>query len=145
MSGTKVSISARRQRALELALSGMTVRAIGDALGVSHATAHRDVMLTLRNQGKLHEDKALEHRELIGERYRKLLAKWLAQAEEDPESSAGDKVLRALEGLRKLYGLDKPVVNKHEIGVAYPVSLKITKVYMVDGTERTRDAITTVG
>ena len=47
-------------------------------------------------------------------------------------------MLRALEGLRKLYGLDKPVVNKHEIGVAYPVSLKITKVYMVDGTERTR-------
>ena len=41
MSGTKVAVSARRQRALELALSGMTVRAIGDALDVSHATTHR--------------------------------------------------------------------------------------------------------
>lgn len=128
--GQKVSIAARRQRALELALSGMTVREIGEATGVSKSAAQRDVMMALRGQAKLHEESALEHRELIGERYRRLLRNWLERAASDPESRAGDRALRALEGLRKLYGLDKPVAPRNEAGGAYPVELQITKVYV---------------
>lgn len=144
MAQTKVALQARRQEALKLALSGHTVREIGDKLKCAHSTAHRYVLAALAEQAKLHDKQVLEHRELMSERYNKLLAKWMEKAEEDPESTAGDKVLRALEGLRKLYGLDKPH-ERPEIGVIIPVAVHVKKVYVLDGEERAQRSLPPVG
>ena len=144
MAQTTVALKARRQKALQLALSGHTVREIGAKLDCAHSTAHRYVLAALADQAKLHDKQVLEHRELMAERYHKLLAKWMEKAEEDPESSAGDKVLRAFEGLRKLYGLDKPH-ERPETGIIVPVAVHMEKVDLVDGDERAQRGLPTVG
>ena len=89
----------------------------------------------LSSQAKANEKGIQTYRELIGERYTRLLAKWLQAAETNPESKAGDKVLRVLEGLRQLYGLDRPVEKKEESGGIFPAQLIMTTVYVGDDDE----------
>ena len=129
MGGTKLSLAVRRQTALDLALQGRTAREIAATLGISKSQAHRDVRTALRGQAKATEKEALAHREYIGERYETLMAAWWQTALTDPESAAGDKILKALEGLRRLFGLDRPVEQKED-GDAGPRTLIVNRVYL---------------
>ena len=131
---TKLSLAARRQKALEHALAGKTARQIGELLDVSHTTAHNYVRAALRAYAKRNEKQIIEHRELIGERYMRLWQKWQRAAEEDPESKAGDKLLRIMEGLRALYGLDRPVEKPDDRGDGGLTTVVINTKY-VPGTD----------
>ena len=122
-------VQARRQKALEYALEGKTVREIGALLDVSHATAHRDVLAAVKAYARTNDKEIDAHREVIRERYMRLWQQWEAAAL-DPESKAGDKLLRILEGLRGLYGLDKPVKKDADESGAWPTTIVVNRNYV---------------
>ena len=138
MSEKSLALAARRQQALVFAIEGKTGREIAAALNavlpedrhISASTAWRDVRSALSSQAKENEKGIDTYRELIGERYTRLLAKWLNAAETDPESKAGDKVLKVLEGLRQLYGLDRPVEKQEDEGIGFPTTIVINRRYI---------------
>ena len=146
MTAKKLALQARRQEALLLAIRGKTGREIMQAINaqrpesehISESTAWRDVRAALAAQVKAHAKEIDTFRALIAERYTRLFAAWIKQAESEPESKAGDKVLRVLEGLRALYGLDRPVEKKEEDGAIFPAQLVMTTVYV--GDDETRGA-----
>ena len=126
---TRAAITARRQKALEYALSGKTVREIGKLLDVSHDTAHKDVLAAVKSYARTNEKEIDAHRELIRERYVRLWNQWEAAAV-DPESKAGDKLLRILEGMRGLYGLDKPVKKVSDEAGNWPTTIVVNRNYV---------------
>ena len=150
MGNTALALTALRQAALLLAIRGKTAREIAaelttDEKNVSPTTAWRYVHAALNAQRKAN-DKAIEtYRELIAERYTHLYAKWLETAEQEPESKAGDKVLRVLEGLRQLYGLDRPVERKEDEGSGLPTTLIMTTVYVGEEDQTRPNEIAEMG
>lgn len=142
MSAKRLALQARRQEALLLAIKGKTGREIMQAINaqrpesehISESTAWRDVRAALAAQVKAHAKEIDTFRALIAERYARLFSAWIDQAESEPESKAGDKVLRVLEGLRQLYGLDRPVERKDDDGAVFPAAIVIKRRYVqIDG------------
>ena len=124
-------IQARRFQVLRLKSAGMTVRAIGDQLGISHTQVERDLKAVLGEMARLHQPDADAIRELMMERYDRLLLAWWPTAigqgrqNDDGTISAGNpsdqatgRVLSILKSMREMNGLDVPVVQKHELGGA---------------------------
>ena len=66
----------------------------------------------------------------MAERYMRLWQKWQALGESDPDSKAGDKLLRILEGLRGLYGLDKPVNKGDDDAGVWPTTIVVNRNYV---------------
>lgn len=95
------------ERALELRKMGLSLRQIGEQMGVSKVTAHRWVMSGLRELAKRVDGKAMELRQLQSERLdRMLTVAWPRAVSGD--LAALDKVLDIVAAQRRLYGLDAP-------------------------------------
>jgi hypothetical protein len=103
----RTSAAERRVRAFELRKQGKSFRAIGVALGVSHAQAARYVDQELNRLNAQSRGLAEAYRRVHLERCEDLLAAdW--QAAVDGDLAAQAAVLRILERESKLLGLDAP-------------------------------------
>lgn len=96
----------RRAEAVRLRASGMTLGQVADRLGVSEATARRDVTRALDRLAAHSAHHADRLRELDGVRIEALIAAWTERAASDPAAAA--VVLRALDQFARLYGLNAP-------------------------------------
>ena len=134
--GNKAAVAAqeeRRIKAFELRKAGISFRQIGEQLGVSEATAHKDVHAVLKRLAKQAEGKALEYRQLEAERIDALMAPlWTkargrrivdpqtGQVVEDipPDYQAVGQVLNLMNRRARLMGLDaQPEENKTAVTI----------------------------
>jgi predicted transcriptional regulator len=93
----------RRARALELTAAGWTTRQIGEALEVSHVQAARYVRQALEARHRETMELAEHYREAAAETVRGTIRElWPYRA--DP--MAASTIIRGVERLAKLYGLD---------------------------------------
>ena len=97
----------RQYQALELRRRGLSYRAIGAKLSVSHVQARADVEAVLRQLADENRDKADEMRQLEIERLDAIyesLDSWVASG----NPAATNAYLKAMERRAKLQGLDAP-------------------------------------
>jgi hypothetical protein len=106
--GVREAAAERRVQAFELRKGGASYRAIGRALGVSEAQAHRDVMGRLSQLAKLEEGAADDVRKLELERIDGIILGHYGRAQ-NGDDKAARVVLQAMERRAKLLGLDAPV------------------------------------
>lgn len=110
--GKKEAAAERRNKAFELRKQGVGYRAIGAALGISEAQAHRDVQAALKRLATLEMASAEEYRTLELARLDTLTvaaARCARGATGDATRLAAiDRLLRISESRRKLLGLDAP-------------------------------------
>ena len=105
--GSREIAAERRIKALELRKTGLSYRAIGDALGVSHGQAYNDVMRALRQLAKKQDGIAEELRILEDQRLDDMLAPMMTQAKRGNQGAV-DRVLRIMDRRARLWGLDAP-------------------------------------
>lgn len=119
--GSKENATERKQEAFELRKQGKSYRAIGSALGISEAQAHRDVAQVLAAISKLTSDRAEEWRALELERLDVALqAIW--SGVEGGHDKAIELSLKIMERRAKLLGLDAPVKEEHSGGIKVTVA-----------------------
>jgi hypothetical protein len=119
--GKKEAAAERRVNAFDLRKAGASYRAIGRALGVSEAQAHRDVHLTLDELASRERESALQVREIELERLDEMLrALWPAVRRGDTSSIS--TALRVAERRARLLGLDAPVKQELTGANGGPVS-----------------------
>lgn len=117
--GRSVAAADRRIRAVELRIGGSTYKEIGEALGVSHNQAHKDVMAALKERseqliGKAAELTALEDAKLdeLDADLARIQRRGNGNDEEPltPMQVAGviDQRRKVSESKRRLHGLDAP-------------------------------------
>ncbi len=108
----RLEAAQRQSKALELRASGMTVRAIGDALGVSVASAHKYLQNALADLAEEQRATAAAVRALEDERLDRLLQAWFPLAVGDgkrpPDPVAADRVLKILARRAAMHGIDAP-------------------------------------
>lgn len=105
--GVKEAAAERRVQAFDLRKAGASYRAIGRALGISEAQAHRDVHLVLDGLAKRANESAIHVRNLELSRMDSMLnALWQAIRRGDPTSIS--TALRVSERRARLLGLDAP-------------------------------------
>jgi hypothetical protein len=110
--GGRERAAVRRQRALELRITGMPFREIGRQLGVSGCQAHHDIARSLAELAAREQDQARIARQLDLERINKALAGVMPKAEKgDPQ--AVNALVRLLELRARLLGLDAPLRAHH--------------------------------
>lgn len=105
-------ISQRQILALDLRISGLSFRAIGEKLGISHQQVYRDIESELARLADLRADKAETLRELELQRLDKIinsLDAWVASG----NVGAVNAWIKTSERRSKLLGLDAP--TKHEV------------------------------
>jgi len=103
-----VEILERQYQALDLRRRGLSYRAIGLKLGVSHVQIRTDVERVLRQLADENKDKADEIRQLELERLDAVyesLDSWVSSG----NPAAANAYLKAMERRAKLQGLDAPV------------------------------------
>lgn len=94
----------RRELAVRLRASGLTVIEVARVLKVSEVTARRDIVHELDKLADVSERKAAYLRELTGARLEQLVAEWSDRARDDP--MAAGILLKTLEQRARLYGLN---------------------------------------
>ena len=107
----RLKATERRVKALELRKRGASYRDIGDALGVSHTTAAKDVKKALAQLNKQEAVSAEQYRRLSAERInvaRIAIAHRVMQG----DLPSIDRWLKLNEQEIKLYGLNEPEVLK---------------------------------
>ncbi len=105
--GKAEAATERRLHAFELRKAGASYRAIGQALGISHVQARRDVEWVLADLNRQTRSVAENYRRLQLERLNDmLLALWPAVRQGDP--TAIHRALAVMEREAKLLGLDAP-------------------------------------
>lgn len=101
------AIVKRQGLAFEFRIAGLSYRAIGAKLGVSHETIRQDVESELQRQADANAEKAGIHRELELERldkYIRVLDHWI----ESGNIGAVGMAVRVMERRAKMLGLDAP-------------------------------------
>lgn len=110
--GEKERMADRRSKALELRMTGMRYEAIGQELGVSMQTAHKDVKTAMDELAEYQQTQSIQLRNMELIRLDSALAKVHEVLGEtgDPETKlkAVDRLIRISESRRKLLGLDQP-------------------------------------
>lgn len=110
----------RRTEALKLRLKGKTFADIGEEMGVTPQTAHQYVKkayeLLLQQQNELAE----EVRQLTKERLDALLAAHWEGAISGKDKPAAELVLKLIDRMAKLYGLDAAQKVQTDLSVALP-------------------------
>ena len=112
---TTPDIQERRERALDLAIGGASLRAIGRTLGVSHETARTDIDGALRELARINVANRNQLRALMFSRYERLLQAIMpralgANAEGTPgraDLESVDRAVRILDSMGKLMGLQR--------------------------------------
>lgn len=123
----KAEAEVRRVKAFELRKAGASYRAIGAALGVSEATAHRDIHAVLKRLAKQQEGHAEEYRQLELERLDALIASVWSQARGDkkknipPDLAAMDRLMRLMQQRARLMGLELQAEDRKETEVVVRV------------------------
>ena len=103
----KVTREERRDRVMKLARGGASTRAIARRLGISHATAARDINARLQNEAE-HNPTTVAYREMMRQRLERQLQQWWVLSLSG-NGEAADRVLRIIDRQAKLLGLDVPV------------------------------------
>lgn len=137
----RARISERRNKAIDLKLTGLSYRQIADRLDISHTQARRDVEERLKEDAQK-RPQTQQLRQLENHRLDILHQSWWPRALErleideqtgareghDPDPAALDRVLRIMERRAKLNGLDMPTqidVNSNLAAEVYiPESLE---------------------
>lgn len=105
--GSRERAAERRIKAFELRKAGTRYRAIGNALGISEAQAHRDVAKVLQSlvlpEGEIKMARVLEEARLDA----MLFALW--GSANQGHLGTIDRVLRIMERRARLLGLDAPM------------------------------------
>lgn len=122
-----------RVRAIKLRITGQTVTTIAEQLGVSKPSACRYVQTALGQLAALQEKDAEQLRTLQRERLDALLAAVWPQAQEG-DLKAIQTVVKIMERLSKLLGLDAPEKHDHRMVAAVAVQ-KEAKKYRDMSTE----------
>lgn len=133
-----MKVAARRQKALEYALEGKTVREIGALLGVSHTTAWKDILAAHKAFAKTNAQAIEEHREYMATRYERQFELCQVSGPPDPNSKAFSNQLAILDRLCQLYGLDRPVKRDDDKAVTWPTTIVFNHKYFTrypDGRE----------
>tara|TARA_R110000787_G_scaffold114837_1_gene224662 strand:- start:50 stop:595 length:546 start_codon:yes stop_codon:yes gene_type:complete len=135
------ALEQRRQRALEMRVQGASYRAIAQTLGVSHQLIEKDVKTVLGKMAEANKDSADELRVLMTERYERVLMRLYPLAIGKPERTdqvtgvvteavppslgAVDRVLRLLENVAQIHGLNSVAITGADGG---PVSVSIAEL-----------------
>ncbi|MGB0969823.1 MAG: hypothetical protein ACPGVG_02515 [Mycobacterium sp.] len=130
----------RAVKALELRKRGMTYAKIGEELGVSMQTAHKDVKTSLSDLAALGLTLSVELRQMELERLDAALLevnRVLAKYRNKPEMvlKAVDRLQRLSESRRKLLGIDQPQRIDVTTG-GEPMQKRIVIVDSQDGTDQ---------
>lgn len=123
-------ISQRQILALDLRISGLSFRAIGEKLGISHQQVFRDIENELARLADLRADKAETLRELELQRLDKIinsLDAWVASG----NVGAVNAWIKASERRAKLLGLDAPT----KVDAKVAGTLKWEDVVKTDGDD----------
>lgn len=109
LSGRALAAAEKREQAYEMRLQGYTsFRQIGEALGVSAARAYQMIQDEALARRVAFEPRIEAARERALERYEALMTGHMANALKGDPAATG-LVLRIMEDMRKLLGLDAPV------------------------------------
>lgn len=108
----KVNYTERRQKVLELRKAGASLRAIAQALNVSHETIRNDIQAVMEDLQKEAVAEAAQYKALELERLDALQTKLWGDAMRG-HHGAVDRVLRVMERRAKLLGLDAPTKYDH--------------------------------
>ena len=106
----KVQREDRREKVMELAFAGYSLRRIASEIGVSHVTVSRDIEARLKTAAEASPD-TRKYRELHRLRLNRLMTAWWRKALHDPDALGN--VLRILDREAKLLGLDAPTKLDH--------------------------------
>lgn len=110
----RLSAKLRRIKTVELRTYGMTLRQIGEQLGVSYETVRKDMDKALADLHEVEIKGADKMRTFISAQY-DLVLRATAKRVVDGDMNAADRYLKALDAKRKLYGVDEPI--KQEVSV----------------------------
>lgn len=104
----EMTLAVRRERVVEYAVQGYTVREIAamPEFSVSHTTIHRDIKAYLKKQAKWAAENIPIFRELLNERYARLFQKHFELALQG-DDRATQNALRIMKAQRELYALDE--------------------------------------
>ena len=109
-SSRNVNVAIKRQQALEYRASGMSYRAIGEAMGINQSNAYRMVKAEVQQIREKTSEQADELRTIELQRMDAMLAGLWSKATSG-DGAAVDRVLRIMERRAKLIGLDSPTRN----------------------------------
>jgi len=116
------AVAAEQEKAFALKSAGATYRQIGEALGISTATAHRRVTAACTE----HVVPELEHyRRITDEAYDRMI-RVLAPAVAKGDVKAVDAARRVWADRRRMFGLDAPVVTEVNIAARIDVEVEET-------------------
>jgi hypothetical protein len=122
-----IEIELRRTRALDMKVAGGTDRSIAQALGVSPATANKDVRAALAALMDEYSDTADELRALMMRRYERLfLTHWGKASAGDVRST--ELCLSILQHERAIHGLDGAIKISGEDGGPLQIELSIAQI-----------------
>lgn len=135
--GQPEDAAARRVKALDLRIAGMSFRLIGERLGVSGKTAHLDVRAALSELAEQQHASAEQYRALELERLdRAVLA--LAGKLQKGDPQVINSWVRVSESRRKLLGLDAPAQVELSGQLTSPLYLELRATLLQLLPERER-------
>lgn len=116
------AVAAEQEKAFALKSAGATYRQIGEALGISTATAHRRVTAACTE----HVVPELEHyRRITDEAYDRMIRS-LAPAVIKGDVKAVDATRRIWADRRRMFGLDAPVVTEVNLSARVDIEIEAT-------------------
>jgi DNA-binding CsgD family transcriptional regulator len=122
-----IEIQLRRVRALDMKVAGGTDRSIAQALGVSPATANKDVKKALAELMAEYSETADELRAMLMRRYERLfLTHWGKATAGDVKAT--ELCLAILQHERAIHGLDGPIKIVGEDGGPLQIELSIAQI-----------------
>lgn len=122
MSPARLRREARRDEVMRLRMAGATYDAIASHMNINKCTVKRDVDRRLKNAAKDCPNTQM-YREFQRVRLEQLLLKWWPKAEAG-NRDALDRVLKIMEMLSKLHGLNSPQEIQH-LGLEEARSIKV--------------------
>ena len=123
----KMAIEDRRDRVMAFAIAGLKTREIAAHIGVSHATAARDINARFEAQAQ-DDENATRHRQMQLRRIEHMTAQLWVLANDRNHAvgerlAAVDRITRLMDREARLLGLDKPV----KLDVEGRVDLKVER------------------